>query len=285
MAFMALPACLDLKAGDAVRDAGNDAQGGPAADGSSPDADAGWPPPNPTWSQVPDCATSIGSGWITDCTANNQGNYSIAAWVPTYREFAVIPVAYAANVTVDLNGNPWVVNLLGQIYRWTGDPSFSAFGGGFVAIAVAAGSGGSEIWAIQGDQTVWNWTGSVWVPIQSPPVTKLAIFSRPSPCGDHVPWAIDENGHVYSYVHSPLCGTGSFEQIVPELATDITTDFILGTDGYVQSWNAATGTFDRYVASPWGANAKIGGWINGFFAAGPGGAIQQICQLAQGPCP
>jgi hypothetical protein len=284
-----LSACLEFKPGDQFPDAGGDV-GAPDASpdaGSNNDA-ASWPPPNPTWAQMPECATSIGSGWITECMLNNQMNYDLAVWTPALKDFTVVPGSFGTSVIADLNGNPWVVSLQRQIYNWGGStPSFFAFGGNFSALAVASGTSLEETWAIQSpDQSVWNWTGSKWTRIASFAATKLAVFSERTACGDHVPWAIDYPGTVYRYVHGAGCSAGWFEVVAVGLAVDITTDFVVGHDGRVKVWDAGKASFVDYVDAPWGANTTIGGWVNGFFAASTQThAIQQICQFSKGACP
>ena len=99
--------------------------------------------------------------------------------------------------------------------------------------------------------------------------TKIAIFSTLTG-SNHVPWVINAQNIVFQYAN------GSFSQqsgaFGGALGSDITTDFVVGTDFKVYQWNPYTPDFDHsprgtYSAAPFNQNTKLGGWVNGFFGA------------------
>jgi hypothetical protein len=234
---------------------------------------------------------AVASGWILGCTAQVPDNYDVLEWDAVQGTFDQAGGSWASSISVDLNGNPWVVNNIGQIYKWNG-LGFTAFGGtSFVASSVASGSNDNETWAIRSDGAVCNWadagSGPDWICVEGAGASKVAVFSAPTAsCHDHVPWAINSNHTVYVYMHPFGCDPGGFLPVkTGTVALDITTDFILGMDGNVYAWNAATSVFNQYVAAPWGARTLIGGWIHGLFAASVDThEVQMICQVSATGC-
>jgi hypothetical protein len=74
---------------------------------------------------------------------------------------------------------------------------------------------------------------------------------------------------------------GSFTQIpAPAAAVDISTDFVVGTDGDMFEWNPGLQNFKSnyrgdgsYSTLPAGSSTKIGTWTNGLFAINTSGTI------------
>jgi hypothetical protein len=233
-------------------------------------------PAHPAWQPVVGCASAIGSGWAVGC--GTPLDLPVLQWQPASQMLvAANPAAAAASVSVDLNGNPWLVRGNGTIWKWNGS-AFAAFHSEtrFCASSVASGSNDAETWAI-GCGTmaqVYHWDGSgAWVlPDGAATAQKIAIFSTPDPAtGAHLPVVLGSAGTgIYFYQGS----TRLFSDHNGD-GNDVTTDFAVGTDGAIWHWNAG---WTSYIAAPWGASTKIGAWANGVFAMDSGsGKIMQIC--------
>lgn len=99
------------------------------------------------------CATSIGVGpnsggltngtpWITGCTANKDGNYSVyqtqtsGAWVKMQDDIATL-------ISVSPEGIPWAINHTGEILYWNASKCVvNAVGGCATSIGVGPNSFG-----------------------------------------------------------------------------------------------------------------------------------------------
>jgi hypothetical protein len=240
---------------------------------------------SPTWMHMPagDSASYVGSGWVIGTTIiDNNGDYGIYRYNPAATTWSQITAngAAARQVSVDLVGNPWVINSMGQIYKWSpGSLSFQAFHPetGFKAISVTSMGtykNDAGTWAIATDNTIWSWTGSAWRQTPNSFGTKIAIFSQSSAgdgCGA-VPFVIGTDGLIYRY----LCSSDSFVYANGS-GPDISTDFAVDWNGNVDWWNPTTLSFNYYINAPWGTDTRIGGWSNGLFASShTGGEIAVI---------
>jgi hypothetical protein len=241
------------------------------------------PPPNPVWNAFPaaDCASAVGSGWVIGCeTGAQEGVYHNA---PLPYGWTQISGAHATSVSVDLNGDPWVVNAAGQIYKWSrAQQIFVAFGGSFCAKNVASGTQDGETWAIRCDNAVAYWNGTSWSVVPGAIATKVAFFSIPpslSTCGAHTPFVINAQQQVYEFVYNGCLG-GTFQAVPGAFAADITTDFVLDRNGNIDQWSPSAGTFVSYIGAPWGTNSLIGSGPNGLYAISTApaskGAIQVV---------
>lgn len=133
------------------------------------------------------CATSIGVGpnsrgltngtpWITGCTPNADGNYSVyqmqtsGAWVKMQDDIATL-------ISVSPEGVAWAINHTGEILYWNGSKFVvNASGGCATSIAVGPNSFGlarGTPWitgcsaAPDGNHTVYQMqTGGAWVKLQ-----------------------------------------------------------------------------------------------------------------------
>jgi hypothetical protein len=239
------------------------------------------PPPAPNWTILPGAARSIGSGWAIG--TNSIGNdFVILQWSPATQTWSTASGGGGQTISVDLNGTPWVVNGVGDIYKWTGAPWVWAGYGlghnpGFAS--VASGSTDNETWATGTDNTIWHWTGSAWTQVTGIGAgPKVVVFSTPDPtCGDHLPVILGTNSYFYFVGHSGACSTYAPSANWPNGAgPDLTTDFAVGTDGNVYRWGP-TGAWSYYVGAPWGLNTKIGAWGEGVYAMSTAdGTVQQV---------
>jgi len=238
---------------------------------------------SPNWLYGPtqDQASAVGSGWVLG-TAPYGNDFGIFQYEPDVNPGWVQVNGAAKEISVDFDGYPWVVNSAGTVYNWAipNGPQiggFEPYGSGIDAISVASvglsGLNGSSAtpatWAIDTNNQVyyWNAVGSVWSAQAGAYGKKIAIFShgvKGDGCGP-VPFVIGTDNNIYRY----SCSQKTFVGIGGAAGTDITTDFVVDFNGNIDqwNWNSATPSFGFYVAAPWGTNTKIGGWVNGLFAA------------------
>ena len=147
-----------------------------------------------TWHALPGRGTDIGVGggdalW---CIGNDAqpGGYSIYQWVG---DNWVNRHGGAVRVDVDGNGNAWVVNDAGQIFRWTGS-AWSAIAGPTNVRAIDIGIGANGAVLIAGnDGKAWQWTGNGWRDRGNGGLRFVGITVG----GDGMPVGLDETGAVW----------------------------------------------------------------------------------------
>jgi hypothetical protein len=215
--------------------------------------------------QLPGLARSVGSGWMIGTqTVFGSQDFGIYQWHPENRQWYQVSNAGAQVISVDLNGNPWVVNDVGQVYKWNGS-SFDPFGPPFQAVWVASGARDDETWALKADNTIWHFNGTSWLQVLgSPPplALKIVLFSSVDPvCMSHLPVVLGTDHTIRFY----SCSTGSFS-LVNGAGSDLTTDMVVDTNGDIERWDASASAWRWYAAGPFGTATQIGGWINGVFA-------------------
>lgn len=230
------------------------------------------PPSEASWTPLPGCASAVGSGIIVSCDFE-----SMLQWDPVsglWREFAIVTGKRVRQVTIGLDGTLWAVDDDGHILKWDGS-SLALFAAPFVATSVASGTGDEETWAVASDGGTWRWSGEQWAQIvHAPMALKIAVFSQSDPaCGGHVAAIIDSmDSSIYFYD----CNTAAFVH-GPGGALDISTDFLVGTNGTLYQWSADMGGWVTYISSPFGLATRIGSWGGGVFAMSTlSGHVQQI---------
>jgi hypothetical protein len=224
---------------------------------------------------IPSCMSPLGAGWGVACRArtiwrwtwNSSSGGALGAWSNVPGPSGV------TTVSVDLNGNPWVIDSAGQIYKWNGS-AFIAFGPiSFVASSVASGSGDAETYAINAsDHTIWRYSPlprGHWLRMSATQTaTKIAVFSTPNGCAlplIHDPWIIDSNHNIYKGANVNCGGSVAFSQALGS-ALEITTDFIKSTDGLIYAWDPWAAGWSHHSGSfsQLSAAGKYGD--RGFFA-------------------
>ena len=268
-----------------------------------PRIDFGPTNPPPLWTSVPGCATAVGSGWVIGCgfPYPDPGGDGIYQWDLAGNTWHQIPNSFGVAISVDLNGNPWVINSSGLLYKWNGSgfSAFPVFDGNhqsFAISSVASGSMDTETWVVRkSDGSIWNWSAlSVWRQVPGAFGIKVAVFSDTHGACGHVPWVINAQTNVYQYspgAYSPGagCALGTFSTPDPSaFAVDISTDFVVGTsavNGSMFQWDPLANTFNSsppgsvqncqvpnpssntcYAPTAWGTCTKIGTGVNGIFA-------------------
>jgi subtilase family serine protease len=160
---------------------------------------SGWFTPVPSvsfpgFSHVAGAATAISEGadgvvWVVG-TATTSGGHPLyervgAGWL--------LRPGGATGIAVGPNGNPWVVNNVGQIFQWIGSGWLHMPG---AAVAISIGANGS-VWVlgsavVAGGHPIYRWTGSSWV--QEPgAATAIAV----GPSGN--PWVTNTGGAIFQW--------------------------------------------------------------------------------------
>jgi hypothetical protein len=238
------------------------------------------------WTPVSGCASAIASGWILGCGPfRDPTGEEMWQWDPTTQEWSRETGVYAVSITTDLDGNPLAVQADGTLIQRTalGFKASSAALPSVSSVAAGSSSAGDELWVIRADNTIWNWrpAQAIWAPVPDATATKIAVFSdMPGPCSPakHVPWIIDSMNNVYQYSEAHCTFPGTFTMPDPNLkAVDISTDFVVGTDGNLYQWDPLTakfgprgGAIQAYAPAPFGSFTRIGTWVNGIFAFNSG---------------
>jgi len=236
------------------------------------------PPPSPAWANpfpTGNCALSLGSGWVIGCDPDSNGNGHAFRWIPgTGWTLPDGGATRGTTISVDLNGTPWITNSSGAIFKFSWSlNSFQAFqpGSPTCATSVASGSVDTETWFIGCNGMTYNWNGSGWTQVSMTPTSasKIAVFSNPdSVCGRHLPWIMTPGSPAPAFWQGAIdgtCTTYSYSS-TPYTGFDLTTDFLLGTDGKLYTYNGTTLT-GPYATTPWGTASKIAGWTGGIYAA------------------
>ena len=188
----------------------------------------------PTWQQLPGVATDIGVGsdssvWIIG-TNPVPGGFGIFHWNGSAWDSVD---GGAVCIAIAPNGEPWVVNNAGNIFRSTdGKGGWEQLPG--VATDIGVGSDGS-VWAI----------GTNSVPDGSSPAGNNTEGNRISVAPDGSPWVVNNVDKIFRSTD----GKGGWEQL-PGAATDIgvgsdSSVWIIGNnpvpDGFgIFHWNGST---------------------------------------------
>jgi subtilase family serine protease len=151
----------------------------------------------------------------------------------------------ATGIAVGPNGNPWVVNNVGQIFQWNGSGWIRMPG---AAVAVSIGANGS-VWVlgsgvVAGGHPIYRWTGSTWV-LEPGAASAIAV----GPGGN--PWVTNTSGNIFQW-------NGSGWLLQPGLAVAIGE----GSDGAI--WVLGAGAA--------GGGHPIFTWTVSGWALRPGGA-------------
>jgi hypothetical protein len=156
------------------------------------------------WEQKPGAAKDIaiggdGSVWVIG-TNVEYGGFGIHKWNGT--GWSAIDGG-AMRIAVDRNGNPWVVNSLGNIFRREGGTWIQTLG---AAKDIAIGFDGS-VWVIgtnveNGGFGIYKWNGNGWDGVDGGAV-------RISVDGDGQPWVMNSNGDVFRRKNGAWSSMGS----------------------------------------------------------------------------
>jgi streptogramin lyase len=168
----------------------------------------------------------------------------------------------ALRIAVDPDGNPWVVNDAGTIYRRNGSrweeiaplpASRRRAKGG--AIDVGIGADGTA-WALARGGSPYRWTGSTWTAIDGP-VESVALAVGPK--GEA--WVVDRAGDIQRFEPDTQAWTR-----LPAQAQDVA----VAADGTAFIVGAGPGTVSRLEAGTWVADPSAAG---SRISAGPAGTL------------
>jgi len=121
-----------------------------------------------------------------------SGGYDIYRWDRDGENWEEIDGG-AVRIDVDPQGNPWIVNTNGNIYRRVGDRWEQLFG---AAKDIGIGANGS-VWIIgtntvSGGYGIYRWDGKNWEGVDGGAL-QISVDR------DGIPWVVDSLNHIYVY--------------------------------------------------------------------------------------
>lgn len=214
------------------------------------------------WQQLPGSATDIGAGggsvWVTGTTREDNG-YTIYRW--NHGNWQRVDGSAVA-ISVDSNGQPWVVNQQGDIfYR---DSSWHKLPGS--ARDIGVGGRDNSVWVIGSERTsggyqIFHWNGAGWDKVDGGGV-RIAVDNHGKP------WVVNDRGEIFRMA-------GHHWEKMPGAATDIAIGgddsvWVIGTDGrqhgygihhwVYNSWQRVDGDAVRIAVAqsgkPWVVNGE-----------------------------
>jgi hypothetical protein len=188
-----------------------------------------------------DIGASAGATYVIGATAES-GGYGIYKW--TGSDWTKIPGG-AIRVDVENNGNPWVVNSVGQIFRRDGS-SWTLLPGRAKDIGIGAEGSVYVIGttAESGGYGIYKWSGSDWTKLNGAAV-------RVTVDNTGTPWVVNSVGNIYKR-------SGSSWQQLPGFARDIGAGpngnvYIIGTTAVGGGHNIYQWSGSDWVEVPGGA--------------------------------
>jgi hypothetical protein len=238
-----------------------------------------------TWDEFSstNVASAVGVDWVI---GQNDGGQIFEL---TVNGFMPIANSFATTISMDRTGSPWAVNSQGVMFFWNGstfkvfDPSDNSHK--WASVAVGDPTHAGDIWAIDTSGAIYANGGTetqpgLWIQIPGSFGTKIAMFGATTSCKTegtiHVPWVINAKNQIFQYQVNANndCLTGGFIQFTTNgaAAKDITSDFVLGTDGNVYQFT--NGAFQFFANPPAGGLTSIASFNDDMpWALGPNGNI------------
>jgi hypothetical protein len=146
------------------------------------------------WEQIDGTATDIGIGadgsvWIVG-TKPRFGGYGIYRW--DGRNWEIVSDDGAVRIDVDPQGNPWIVNDNGNIYRRVGNRWEQLPG---TATDIGIGADGS-VWIVGtkprfGGYGIYRWDGRNWEIVSDDGAVQISVDNRGTP------WVVDSEDYIY----------------------------------------------------------------------------------------
>lgn len=191
------------------------------------------------WENIAGQARDVGVGadgtaWVIGWVSNGGGNYPIAKWTGSF--WQEVPGG-AVRIAVAPNGNPWVVNAAGLIYRYNGS-GWEQIGG--QARDIGIGADGS-VWVIgwtsvAGGYNIAKWTGSFWQEVPGGAV-RIAVD------GTGQAWIVNSNGTIFRRQNNTwvtLPGAGKDIGVGPDGTAWVIGTKASGSDYAIYKWTANT---------------------------------------------
>ncbi|HEX5041713.1 MAG TPA: hypothetical protein VFV75_02345 [Candidatus Polarisedimenticolaceae bacterium] len=215
------------------------------------------------WKPLPGDLTDVGvavNGALFAIGANvAKGGKSIHRW--TGSGWKPVPGG-AVRIAVDPDGNPWVVNDAGAVYRrtkskWEDVPPLPAPGPRATAPALDVGIGADgTVWVLGRGGALYRWSGSAWTTFEG---RGDGVALAVGPKGE--PWIVSATGDVQRFQPD----TSSWTRF-PGQAQDVA----VAADGTVFIVGAGPGTVHRLEAGTWVADPAASG---SRISAGPAGTV------------
>lgn len=156
----------------------------------------------PTWSLLPSLGMDIGAStscatvWMLGANANAKGDYGLFVWNGSSWESIVDGAG--VRIAVDYEGQPWVVNSIGQIYQYAGGWVLQPGLGNNLGPGkdIGAGPNGS-VWVLgananaTGDYGVFKWNGASWDSVSGCTGVQITVGS------DGQPWVVNSSCQIY----------------------------------------------------------------------------------------
>ena len=149
-----------------------------------------------SWEQLPGTAKDIGIGangsvWIVG-TNPVIGGYGIYRW--DGENWGGFSDDGAVRIDVDPQGNPWIVNDNGKIYRRVDNRWEQLFG---AAKDIGIGANGS-VWIVGtnpvfGGYGIYQWDGRNWEGFSDDGALQISVDK------DGIPWIVNSLNHIYIY--------------------------------------------------------------------------------------
>ena len=175
-----------------------------------------------------------GSTWVIGWVSNGGGNYPIAKWTGSF--WQEVPGG-AVRIAVAPNGNPWVVNAAGLIYRYNGS-AWEQIGGQARDIGIGADG---TVWVIgwtsvAGGYNIARWSGSSWQDIPGGAV-RIAVD------GTGQAWIVNSSGVIFRRQNNTwvaLPGAGKDIGVGPDGTAWVIGTKASGSDYAIYKWTANT---------------------------------------------
>ncbi len=200
------------------------------------------------WIHIPGSAYDIAAGngdtvWVIG-TDKEEGGYGIHKWDGNV--WTKINGG-AVRISVDINGNPWVVNSNGNIFKLQNNNWILLPG---LASDIANGKDGS-VWivgvnkAVNGNDILnWNNHKSDWVKVS-------ASGSRISIDKDGIPWIVGSDGTIYKYISGMTTQHTGFAMDVG--GNKYSDTWVIGTDIEFGGYGIHRWVGDKWDKIPGGA--------------------------------
>ena len=142
------------------------------------------------WQMMPGLANDVGIGangavWVIG-TNPTGGGYGIYRWNAGKNNWDQMPGG-GVRIDVDPQGNAWIVNSEGSIYRWTGS-TWQKMPGAAKDIGIGANG---AVWVVGTDSGVYQWIGIEWIKREGA-LTDISVDAK------GLPWGVNSNKAIYT---------------------------------------------------------------------------------------
>ncbi len=153
------------------------------------------------WQMMPGLANDVGIGangavWVIG-TNPTGGGYGIYRWNAAKNNWDQMPGG-GVRIDVDPQGNAWIVNSEGSIYRWTGT-TWQKMPGAAKDIGIGANG---AVWVVGTDSGVYQWIGIEWIKREGA-LTDISVDAK------GLPWGVNSNKAIYTALRRRIHASSS----------------------------------------------------------------------------